>query len=162
MAFSEVAVTETNELPDAEPGRRGVVAVIQRDDGCLLVIRRSQHVAAPGKLCFPGGGIEADEDEPTALRRELQEELRIQIEAGSYLWRSFTSWGVDLAFWSAEIISGQTINPDPAEVEAVMWLSLDEMTAHADLLESNREFLDVLRGMQPSVEDEESPDESAD
>ena len=142
-------MSELNEQPESEPGRRGVVAVIQREDGRLLIIRRSQFVAAPGKLCFPGGGIEADEDEPTALRRELLEELRIEIETGCYLWRSFTSWGVDLAFWSAEILSDQTIDPDPQEVAAFMWLSLDELTAHADLLESNREFLDLLRELQP-------------
>ncbi len=111
----------------------------------MLIVRRSQFVAAPGLLCFPGGGIEAGEDEPTALMRELREELRLQIVPGEYLWRTVTPWGVDLAFWSAEITAGQVIIPDPAEVESVLWLSLDEMEAHPEALESNREFLSVLR-----------------
>lgn len=124
--------------------------MISRADERMLIVRRSQFVAAPGKLCFPGGGIEENEDEPTALCRELQEELRVQCVAGEYLWRTVTPWGVDLAFWTAEITTGQVIDPDPAEVESVLWLSLDEMLAHPDLLESNREFLDVLREINSS------------
>jgi len=38
--------------------RRGVVAVVMRGEQ-FLVIRRSQHVRAPGMYCFPGGTIEA-------------------------------------------------------------------------------------------------------
>ncbi|MDA7978796.1 MAG: NUDIX domain-containing protein [Pirellulales bacterium] len=130
---------------EIEIRRYGVVAVIHREDERMLTIRRSQFVAAPGKLCFPGGGLEEGEDEPTALKRELREELRLKIISGEYLWRTVTPWGVDLAFWSAKIIAGQEINPNPQEVESVLWLNLNEMAARADVLESNREFLQVLR-----------------
>lgn len=123
-----------------------MVAVIRRrEDGRLLVIRRSETVAAPGKLCFPGGGIEAGEDEATALCRELREELRIEITARRYLWRNVTPWGVDLAFWAADIAADQTITPEPAEVAEVLWLELEELLAHADLLRSNHAFLEALR-----------------
>ena len=135
---------------EIEIRRRGVVAVIHREDERMLTIRRSQFVAAPGKLCFPGGGLEEGEDEPAALKRELREELRLKIITGEYLWRTVTPWGVDLAFWTAEIIEGQEIDPDPQEVESVLWLNLNEMTAHADVLESNREFLQVLREIRSS------------
>ena len=40
--------------------REGVVAIIERS-GRYLTITHSQSVIAPGKICFPGGGIEADE-----------------------------------------------------------------------------------------------------
>jgi hypothetical protein len=39
------------------------------------------------------------------------------------------------------------LRPNPAEVEAIHWLSAAEMLSHADLLESNRAFLEgVLDG----------------
>ena len=57
--------------------REGVVGVIQQEER-FLVIRRSAHVVAPGKLCFPGGGIEAGESQPVALCRELMEEIAVE------------------------------------------------------------------------------------
>jgi 8-oxo-dGTP pyrophosphatase MutT (NUDIX family) len=70
----------------ADPIRRyGVVAVILRDER-FLVIRRSQQVAAPGKYCFPGGGIESGETESVALERELLEELNVAIVPQHCLW----------------------------------------------------------------------------
>ncbi len=53
--------------PELRIRRRGVVAVVMRGDR-FLTIRRSAEVLAPGKYCFPGGGIEAGETEVAALR----------------------------------------------------------------------------------------------
>ena len=69
--------------------REGVVAVIRQDKD-FLVIQRSQHVVAPGKLCFPGGGIEAGETQEEAVCRELWEELNIEIAPQAKLWESVT------------------------------------------------------------------------
>jgi 8-oxo-dGTP pyrophosphatase MutT (NUDIX family) len=79
-----------------ESPRRGVVAVVLRGER-FLVIRRSQHVRAPGMHCFPGGAIEASEDEPAAVRRELLEELALESRPVQLLWRSTTPWNVALA-----------------------------------------------------------------
>jgi 8-oxo-dGTP pyrophosphatase MutT (NUDIX family) len=40
--------------------KRGVVAIARRD-GLFLAIRRGLTVAAGGRVCFPGGHIEAGE-----------------------------------------------------------------------------------------------------
>jgi 8-oxo-dGTP pyrophosphatase MutT (NUDIX family) len=128
------------------PYRRGVVAVIPRD-GRLLVIRRSQHVIAPGAYCFPGGGIEGDETEPQALVRELLEELDAVVEPRERLWHSLTPWNVSLAWWLAACELDSPLAPNPAEVESVHWLSPAEMLELPELLASNREFLErVLSG----------------
>ncbi|MES1213405.1 MAG: NUDIX domain-containing protein, partial [Singulisphaera sp.] len=58
------------------PVRRGAVGVIVRHER-FLVIRRAEGIAAPGKFCFPGGGIEGEESEHQALVRELMEELGV-------------------------------------------------------------------------------------
>jgi 8-oxo-dGTP pyrophosphatase MutT (NUDIX family) len=55
--------------PVETPVKRGVVAVARRG-ACFLAIRRGELVAAPGRLCFPGGHIEPGEAEHEAVVRE--------------------------------------------------------------------------------------------
>lgn len=118
----------------------GVVGVLVREDR-LLVIRRSQSVRAPGRYCFPGGGMEPGETEEQTLVRELQEELGVAVRPVRRLHRSVTPWRVDLRWWLAEVDATATFTPHPAEVEAALWCSLPELLAIETLLDSNREFV---------------------
>lgn len=127
---------------DLQKPRPGVVAVVKRHDR-FLVIERSQFVPAPGKLCFPGGGVEHGESEPQALRRELREELNCDVLPREPLWQSTTSWNVALVWWSAELHHAARLEPDPAEVANVFWMTTEEMRAAPNLLDSNRDFLDA-------------------
>jgi 8-oxo-dGTP diphosphatase len=123
--------------------RRGVVAVVVQGDR-FLVIRRSTTVAAPGMFCFPGGGIEPQETEVTALVREFQEELSAELRPVRRIWRCQTAWQVDLAWWLGEVDSEATLAPHPAEVESMHWLSAAELGQLDNLLESNQAFLQHL------------------
>jgi 8-oxo-dGTP diphosphatase len=129
------------DLPAAH--RRGVVAVITRDDK-LLVICRSRMVVAPLAYCFPGGGIEPGESEPAALVREIEEELGTTVRPLRPIWRSVTPWNVDLSWWRAELAPDAVVRPLPAEVESVHWCTLAEMASLGGLLESNRQFLAAI------------------
>jgi len=120
---------------------RGVVAVVLRGDR-FLVIRRSQHVRAPGMHCFPGGSIEMGESEPDAVRREMLEELALSAEPQRLLWRSVTPWGVEIAWWLAEIAADAVPVTNPLEVEWFDWLTIADIRALSRLLASNVEFLD--------------------
>lgn len=132
--------------------RYGVVAVAQRE-GRLLVIRRSQHVLAPGLYCFPGGGIEGDETEPQALVREMQEELNVTVRPRRRLWENVTSWRVWLAWWQVDLPDDAEPHPNPLEVESVHWHTPDEMARLPALLESNAEFLELLSRKQIVLRD---------
>lgn len=125
----------------SEP-RRGVVAVILRDDR-LLVIRRSQQVRAPGMFCFPGGHIEPGESEAQAVARELVEELSLAAVPIRLLWRNVTPWNTELAWWLVEIAADAALQPNPWEVESFHWLTPDEIRRLPHLLASNVEFLDA-------------------
>jgi 8-oxo-dGTP diphosphatase len=127
------------ERPPDEPGRRGAVAIVVRD-GRLLVIRRSRSVVAPLTYCFPGGGIDRDE----ALVREFHEELGIPVRPVRRLWQCVTAWKVQLAWWLGELEPGAVPVPNPAEVASIHWLTPAEMACLPDLLESNREFLELV------------------
>src|SRR6476659_1860719 len=113
----------SGEIPSV--ARRGVVGVVLNGTK-FLVIRRSQHVVAPGAYCFPGGGIEAGEDEVTALTRELVEELGLRATPNRRLWSSETPWNVTLAWWLCEVHAESQPVPNPLEVESVHWHTAEE------------------------------------
>jgi|SRR3972149_3295699 len=132
-------------IPD-DPGRRGAVAIVIRN-GRMLVIRRSPNVVAPLVYCFPGGGIENGETDQEALIREFNEEVGVTIQPVRKLWQCTTAWKVQLSWWLAQIDPQAVPVANSREVESIHWLTPAEMAALPDLLDSNRQFLDlVLKG----------------
>ncbi len=130
-------------IPD-DPGRRGVVGIVARGDGRLLVIRRARSVVAPLVYCFPGGGIEPGESEEEALMREFREEIGVAVQPVRRLWRCVTPWKVELAWWLGELLPGAAPVANPREVESIHWLTAADLAATPDLLVTNREFLELV------------------
>ena len=124
-------------------GRRGVVAVARRG-GRFLAIRRGRSVAAPGRVCFPGGHVEPGEEEAEAVVRECREELEAAVAARECVWRSVTPWGTELGWWLVDLLEDAALVPHPVEVEEILWLTLDEMLEEPTLLSGNREFLEAV------------------
>jgi 8-oxo-dGTP pyrophosphatase MutT (NUDIX family) len=107
----------------------GVIVAIPRADGRLLVIRRAEHVAAGGKIAFPGGAVERGESIDDAARREVAEELGVSVTVRGPVWRrafaerSLVLWGF-LGRWA-----GGALTPDPAEVAATRWETIEGLRA---------------------------------
>jgi 8-oxo-dGTP diphosphatase len=65
---------------------RVVCAVIEREDGHVLIARRLPHQPLGGLWEFPGGKLEPGESEREALARELEEEVGIiPAKAGHWM-----------------------------------------------------------------------------
>lgn len=126
------------------PGsKRGVVAVARRG-GLFLAIRRGRTVRAGGRICFPGGHIEPGEAEHEAVVRECREELAAAVEPGACVWRSVTSWGTALAWWTVSLGAEAELVPHPVEVDEILWMTAESLLGVPDLLEGNREFLEAV------------------
>jgi 8-oxo-dGTP diphosphatase len=61
-----------------------VVAGIIRKDDFLLIAQRKDDANEAGKWEFPGGKIEYGERPEDSLKREIKEELGIDIEVGEF------------------------------------------------------------------------------
>ncbi|MEW6444949.1 MAG: Nudix family hydrolase [Pseudomonadota bacterium] len=68
------------------PPLRVVCAVIQREDGRILIARRLPHQPLGGLWEFPGGKLEPGESERDALAREMEEEIGLlPLRAGHWM-----------------------------------------------------------------------------
>lgn len=74
---------------NAERQRAVASAILIDDRGCLLLQQRDQRpeLPYPGWWTLFGGAVEAGETPDAAIRRELYEELRLQVAA--HYWFSY-------------------------------------------------------------------------
>ena len=96
-------------------------AIIERD-GLVLAALRSASMHLPLKWEFPGGKIEAGEGREECLKRELVEEMGVQIAVGRALTpatHEYPAFTVTLYPYVCSIVSGEiTLH----EHSAISWL----------------------------------------
>ena len=122
----------------------GVVVACQDDAGRWLLIRRSEYVVAPLKICFPGGGIEENESQSEAVIREMREELDAIVHPVACVWsHCYEERAVKLWGWFAEL-QPNTLAANPEEVAEIHWLATNEAIGHPDALPKTADFLTSL------------------
>lgn len=76
---------------------------------------------------FPGGKIEAGESDEEALKRELLEELGIEVKVGSQCFETIYTYSdqeVHLFIYRCQIISG---TPKALDVKSFEWIALNRL-----------------------------------
>lgn len=102
-------------------------AVIQREDGYLLIAQRPLDGMLGGLWEFPGGKQEKGETLAQTLRREIHEELGIEIEVGASLpaiKHAYTHFRITLHPFYAIYLGGQPRNLGVADHA---WVSLEDL-----------------------------------
>jgi 8-oxo-dGTP diphosphatase len=120
------------------------VAVLLRHDGAVLLARRPRGKVYAGYWEFPGGKVEPGEPVARALRREVREELGVEIaRAHPWITRTFSypHASVRLHFHRVFAWRGE---PRALEHEALAWQQPDSVEVEP-LLPANGP---VLRGLQ--------------
>jgi len=101
-------------------------AIIERG-GKVLCTQRSETMSLPLKWEFPGGKINEGESPEECLKRELAEELGIEVSIGAPLSVStyrYPTFSVTLYPFICKIISGEIVLHEHA---AMSWLSPEEL-----------------------------------
>ena len=84
-----------------------VTAAVIKRAGAYLVTRRPGGVHLEGYWEFPGGKCEPGEDHETCLRREIEEELGVDVRVGRQLFEvahEYPERAVELHFFDCELL----------------------------------------------------------
>ena len=108
-----------------------VVAAVIRSGDEVLACRRRAHKAAGGRWEFPVGKVEPHESLVAALRREIREELSVDIDVGRLIVRATTTvrdQEIDLRCFEAILLGpAPTQSTDHDELRWVHVSQLDSL-----------------------------------
>lgn len=121
------------------PNKRSIAGIAIKDY-TVFVAKRLPGGDLGGKWEFPGGKLEAGEDDCQALVREYGEEFGVPITVGEKLGESSFSHKNDIYKLAAYLIffSDQTMRLN--EHEAARWLKAEDLV-QLDLADSDRTLL---------------------
>ena len=110
-----------NAHAQTDEKRFRVVAALIRKNGKVLLTQRwpGKHLGLTWE--FPGGKVEPGETDEEALKRELQEELGIDVQIGSCCFETCHGYGnreVHLLIYRCKLLSG---TPEAIDVKAIEW-----------------------------------------
>ena len=128
---------------------RVVAAALWNRAGELLIAQRPEGKALAGRWEFPGGKIDGKESELEALRRELREELGIEMGAARPLMRlnaTYPGREIELSLWVVDAYDG---TPRGLDGQQLKWVAPGALYAQ-DILEADRPFIDALQTLRPS------------
>jgi len=121
----------------------GVGVVWDRDRQKILIDRRLPDGELAGYWEFPGGKIEAGETAADCIKRELQEELAIDVEVGDHLITvdfEYETLRVSLVVHHCIHISGE---PQAIACSEIRWVTVDQLSSY-QLPAANYEIVQVL------------------
>ncbi len=123
-----------------------VAAIIRNKDGEILVAKRKYNQPHSGKWEFPGGKLIPHETDTEGLKREIKEELNLDIEVTSIcgeITHQYSDYFVKLKALNATISS----NSPPMELsvhDEILWLPVEKLPS-LDFLEANLKLLKMIQ-----------------
>ncbi len=133
LAFQHGTQTQRPlKKPRAKTPHHDVAAgIIWNDAGQVLIAQRPLDGLLGGLWEFPGGKQEDGESLPDCLRRELREELGVEVEVGdlfTVVQHGFTHFKITLHTFTCRYLSGE---PQARGVRAWAWVTPDEFARYS-------------------------------
>jgi A/G-specific adenine glycosylase len=118
--------------------------VVWNDSGQVLIAQRPAKGLLGGLWEFPGGKVDPGESLPDCLKRELREELAIEVEVGPLLIsvkHAFTHFKITLYAFECRHLSG---TPQALQCADWRWVRLADLDQFA-FPRTDRKVIDALR-----------------
>lgn len=112
------------------PPARLVTAAILRRGNEVLLARRGPQMNLAGMWEFAGGKVEPSETPEACLKRELREELSIDVEVGPMLCSSdytYEHGSFRILAYEARVLSG---HPAPNEHDELAWVAPSQLLTY--------------------------------
>lgn len=135
-------IPETDSLASKKIG----VAVIRDDRDLILIDRRLAKGLLGGFWEFPGGKIEGNETVQECIKREILEEIGIDIAVDSHLItidHTYSHFRVNLQVYNCRYLSGQA---RAIECEEIRWVTIQELDNYT-FPAANQEIIRALKDM---------------
>jgi 8-oxo-dGTP diphosphatase len=103
-----------------------VVAAMVEQAGRYLITQRRPAAVLPLLWEFPGGRVEAGENDARALKREVLHRLGVSVEVGkliSFVRHPYERYTVELHLYECQLAAGQ---PQKRNVHDFAWVQSDE------------------------------------
>jgi 8-oxo-dGTP diphosphatase len=123
-----------------------VAAVIRSSEGLILITQRGKGMIFEGKWEFPGGKIKNGEGHKEALKREIKEELTLDISVGdtTFEWKHEYPFGIiDFIAFNSEILEGKLTLVEHMDAK---WVKASELKNY-DWVPADNSLVDHLTGM---------------
>ncbi|WP_010251946.1 (deoxy)nucleoside triphosphate pyrophosphohydrolase [Acetivibrio cellulolyticus] len=104
-----------------------VVGAAIKNGSKVLAAQRSEIMKSPLKWEFVGGKVEKDETHQAALKRELREELGIDISVGDFIAKGSSiveDKKINLYVYDAQILEGL---PQKREHAQIIWVDIERI-----------------------------------
>ena len=127
-----LGIQEQRPVLEARPAipHYTVTAAVLRRGKDVLIARRPEKGLLGGLWEFPGGKVETGESLPEGLRREICEELGVEIAVGENLGiyhHAFTHFKITLHAFHCTLLAGE---PRPLEASDVRWVTPAELGSY--------------------------------
>ncbi|MCG6979976.1 MAG: (deoxy)nucleoside triphosphate pyrophosphohydrolase [Deltaproteobacteria bacterium] len=120
-----------------------VTAALIRDEDKILIAQRGRRKRFGWKWEFPGGKVRPDETPEDCLRREIKEELNLEISVEKHFCTThhqYPDFNIELiAFWCS-IVGGKMKLVDH---EQVLWVTVPEMNEYT-FVEADLDVISAL------------------
>ncbi len=130
----------------SKPLVRVVAAILYNENRKILITQRLQNSHLGGLWEFPGGRIENLETPEQALRRELKEELKLDVLVGKRFWRATFEYDiktVDISFYFCSLPQKNPVIT-PIGVQAYRWIKINELERY-EIPPADEEMIRMLK-----------------
>ncbi len=128
----------------AHRGIRVALGIVKDRQGKILVTRRNPNSHLGGRFEFPGGKLEGGESPKAALKRELKEELNLELRQCQPLIQIPYSYPDMDVFLDVFLVTEFTGNPCGNEMQTIYWKEISELE-NLDFPDANHGIIRALQ-----------------